>query len=112
MCRRCRVSAPAPPSCANAGQDNHQFGLGWCRSTQVRCVVTATLSPLARRTALGVGAVLTLGGVLWCLGGAGIYGSPLAGMQGEELTRIWVFLLAGPFSALPAALLARWYPMV
>lgn len=74
--------------------------------------MAATLSPLARRTALVVGGLLTLGGALWCLGGAGIYGSPLVGMQREELTRVWAFLLAGPFSALPAALLTQWYPKV
>jgi hypothetical protein len=74
--------------------------------------VAANLSALARRSALVVGALLAFGGALWCLGGAGIYGSPLAGMQGEERTRVWAFLLTGPFSALPAGILTRWYPKV
>jgi hypothetical protein len=33
-------------------------------------------------------------------------------MQGEELPQVWAFLLTGPFSALPAGVLTRWYPKV
>jgi hypothetical protein len=39
-----------------------------------------------------------------------MYGSPLVGLQNEELMRIWCFLLTGPFSALAAAILTRWCP--
>src|SRR5262245_46484483 len=62
----------------------------------------------SKRISLILGVLLFGGAGLWCLGGAGIYGSPLAEMQGEELTRVWVFLVAGPFSALPAAIVGKW----
>src|SRR5581483_10649089 len=45
---------------------------------------------------------------LWCVAGAGVYGSPLAGMDDAELTKVWLFLTVGPFSVLPAALVMFW----
>jgi hypothetical protein len=62
---------------------------------------------LPARFTLALGVVVFLGAALWCLGGAGIYGSPLAGMSGDELIRVWAFLILGPFSVLPAAV-AMW----
>lgn len=44
------------------------------------------------------------GAALWCVAGAGIYGSPLEGMSDAELAKAWLFLAVGPFSVLPAAL--------
>jgi hypothetical protein len=81
-------------------------GSALCIESYARFIMTTAL---ARRSALVVGVLLAVGGALWCLAGAGIYGSPLTEMQGEELTRVWAFLLIGPFSALPAAVLTRWY---
>jgi hypothetical protein len=52
------------------------------------------------------------GAALWCAAGGGIYGSPLSGIPGEELARIGVFLVAGPFSAPSAALVAPWVPRI
>lgn len=56
------------------------------------------------------GIVESLGAALWCLAGAGIYGSPLADLRGPERTHVLAFLVAGPFSALPAVILALWKP--
>jgi hypothetical protein len=41
----------------------------------------------------------------WCVVGAGLYGSPLGGMSGEELAWVWSVLAIGPFFAFPAALI-------
>lgn len=61
---------------------------------------------------LCLGVLAFLGTALWCVGGAGMYGSPLAGISGKELVKVWAFLLVGPLSILPAAILAihrpRW----
>jgi hypothetical protein len=46
---------------------------------------------------------------LWCAAGAGIYGSPLAGMSDAQRTKAWLFLALGPFSVLPAALTMQWH---
>ncbi|MBX3426406.1 MAG: hypothetical protein KF688_12060 [Pirellulales bacterium] len=71
-----------------------------------------TLSNGARTACLIFGVVEALGAGLWLLAGAGVYGSPLAGMDGPELARIGAFLLAGPLSALLAAIVVlrrpRW----
>src|SRR5580765_8746625 len=56
------------------------------------------------------GTVEGLGAALWCAAGAGIYGSPLAGMGGLELAHVWAFLLTGPLSALLAAIVILWQP--
>lgn len=56
------------------------------------------------------GIVEFLVAALWCLAGAGIYGSPLAIFRGQELMHVLAFLSAGPFSVLPAAILALWQP--
>jgi hypothetical protein len=65
-------------------------------------------SPWLTRLALALGILELLGAGLWCVGGAGIYGSPLVGMSADELTKVWAFLLVGPFSVLPAALAMWW----
>jgi hypothetical protein len=46
---------------------------------------------------------------LWCVGGAGVYGSPLVGLDDAQRTRVWLFLAVGPFSVLPAALTMLWH---
>ena len=51
-------------------------------------------------------AALEAGGAgLWCVAGAGIYGSPLDNMHGDELRLVLAFLLIGPFLFLAASLL-------
>lgn len=62
------------------------------------------------RACLIFGTVETLSAALWCVAGAGFYGSPLAGMSNRELIHVWAFLLSGPFSVLPAVLIARRKP--
>jgi hypothetical protein len=70
-----------------------------------------TALPRGVKTAcLIFGVVEFLAAALWCLAGAGIYGSPLAILRGGELARALAFLIAGPFSALPAVVLALWRP--
>jgi hypothetical protein len=44
------------------------------------------------------------------MAGAGIYGSPLASMDREAMLKVSAFLVAGPLSVLPAAILARYQP--
>ncbi len=56
------------------------------------------------------GAVQAMGAAFWCLVGAGIYGSPLAGLRGLELAQVLGVLLIGPLSALPAAIVVLWRP--
>ncbi|HMP59603.1 MAG TPA: hypothetical protein PKD86_09640 [Gemmatales bacterium] len=68
------------------------------------------LSQGVRTFCLIFGVVEALGAALWCLVGAGIYGSPLAILQGQELTHVLAFLIAGPFSALPASIVVLWRP--
>jgi hypothetical protein len=63
------------------------------------------------RVGWGLGILELIGAVLWCVAGAGIYGSPLAGLDREELLKVSAFLLAGPLSVLPAVILARYHPM-
>jgi hypothetical protein len=67
-------------------------------------------SAWSRRVGLSLGILELIGAALWCVAGAGIYGSPLAGMDREELLKVSAFLLAGPLSVLPAAILARNQP--
>jgi hypothetical protein len=68
------------------------------------------VSAWPRRISLLIGGMLSAGAALWCLAGAGIYGSPLVGMRAEELILVFIFLLIGPFSALPAAIVGRQQP--
>ena len=70
----------------------------------------AGASTWARPVGLVLGILELTGAVLWCIAGAGIYGSPLVGMSGGELMKVLAFLLAGPVSVLPAAMLARYRP--
>ena|SRR6478752_10343878 len=56
------------------------------------------------------GVAVSLGAALWCVGGAGMFGSPLAGESDRELAHVWAFLVIGPFSALPAAIVSLWKP--
>jgi len=58
--------------------------------------------PLVLALCLSVAQLLFTG--LWCVLGAGLYGSPLAGMPTDELVRVWSVLAIGPFFAFPAAL--------
>lgn len=57
-----------------------------------------------------VGVLEILGVGLWCLAGAGMYGSPLVGMSGRDLAKIIAFFLMGPLLVLPACILARSLP--
>jgi hypothetical protein len=66
------------------------------------------LSQGVRTFSLIFGVVEALGATLWCLGGAGIYGSLLGMFRGLELAHLWAFLIIGPFSALLAAVVALW----
>jgi hypothetical protein len=59
---------------------------------------------------LVLGILELAGAALWCIAGAGIYGSPLAGMDSRELIKVLLFLLVGSLSVLPAAILARYRP--
>lgn len=59
---------------------------------------------------LVLGVLELLGAGLWCLAGAGIYGSPLAEMSEGDLLHVWAFLLVGPFAVLPFAVCALWRP--
>jgi hypothetical protein len=62
-------------------------------------------------TCLGV--ITFIGGVLWMFAGAGIYGSPLAGLFTRwEPLRFWTFLpvVVGSLTLLPCALLERRWP--
>lgn len=67
------------------------------------------------RISVGLGVVTLLGGLWWVLGGAGIYGSPVAGALEDrdrltgnpnnwEFWMLWV-VVAGPIALLPCALL-------
>jgi hypothetical protein len=56
------------------------------------------------------GTVETFLGILWCLAGAGIYGSPLGFEHGLELAYLLGVLFTGPLSALPAAIVVLWKP--
>jgi hypothetical protein len=67
-------------------------------------------SAWARRVGLVLGILELTGAVLWCIAGAGIYGSPLVGMDSRELIKVWAFLFAGSLSVLPAAILACYWP--
>jgi hypothetical protein len=55
------------------------------------------------------GVVELAGAALWCVAGAGIYGSPLEGMSDDQLAKVWLFLAVGPLSVLPAALTMLWH---
>src|SRR5262245_773782 len=66
------------------------------------------MPPRDRMICLLLGVVELVCAALWCLGGAGVYGSPLAGLSGAQLARVWAFLLLGPLSVLPAALTLLW----
>jgi len=68
------------------------------------------LSQSGRTFGLIFGVVEALGAALWCLAGAGIYGSPIAGMQGPELAQVGAFLLTGPLSAFAASIVLFWRP--
>ena len=57
------------------------------------------------------------GSVLWCIGGAGLYGSPVAGAFGNDSltgfpnynqTGLFLAVIAGPGMLLPWSLLERW----
>ena len=63
-----------------------------------------------RTSCLIFGVSEALGAVIWCVAGAGIFGSPLTGMDRLNLVHVWAFLLTGPFSALLAAIVALWRP--
>ena len=58
------------------------------------------------------GWVAMSGMLLWCIGGAGIYGSPLASFHGVDLLKLTIILLAGPTTAFIAALIAGLMPGV
>lgn len=71
------------------------------------------------RTAVVFGAVTFVAGGLWLVGGAGMYGSPVAGaFQVDRLTgypNYWEFsilwvVVAGPMALLPCVLLERLFP--
>lgn len=53
-----------------------------------------------------LGFVEGLGAVLWCVAGAGMYGSPLPGLSPRFLASVLAFLAAGPCSAFLASVLA------
>lgn len=70
---------------------------------------------------LGLGVVCFIGGVLWLIGGAGIFGSPVSGaFSVDELTgyaNYWAFwmmwvVVAGPIALLPCMILEWWRPRV
>ena len=48
--------------------------------------------------------------LLWCLGGAGIYGSPLPTFHGKDLIKLVAILIAGPVLSFVAALYATKSP--
>jgi hypothetical protein len=73
-------------------------------------MMSPTLPQGVRTFCLIFGLLEGLGAGIWCLAGAGIYGSPLADMRGLELAHVWAFLILGPFSALFASILALWKP--
>lgn len=70
-----------------------------------------TWSRWLTRLELLFGAFLLLGAGLWCIGGAGIYGSPLAGMSRSDFEKICAYLLVGPMSVLPATIVASRHPL-
>lgn len=72
--------------------------------------MSGALSPTVKTFCLIFGTVEALGAALWCVAGAGIYGSPLTLMRGREMAQIWAFLITGPFLALPAAIIVLWRP--
>lgn len=64
-----------------------------------------------RRAALLHGSIELPLSLLWSVLGAGIYGSPLSGVHPYGLVIVaLLFVLAGPWSLLPLAILARWWP--
>jgi len=84
---------------------------------------TFSLQPAAYRWLVRgiivLGSVTFLGGGLWLMGGAGIYGSPVAGAFKAENTAVWGnywefwilwVVVAGPMALLPYALLERFLP--
>jgi hypothetical protein len=71
------------------------------------------------KIALGISIVTCAGGLLWLVGGAGIYGSPVAGaFERDRLDgylnhwQFWIFwvVVAGPIALLPGVLLERAFP--
>ena len=61
---------------------------------------------VSRCVAVFFGKLELTGAVLWCIAGAGIYGLPLLILEGRELIKVCVFLVAGTLSLLRAAILA------
>lgn len=59
--------------------------------------------------AVSLGSLQFVGGILWALAGAGVYGSPLHG-GAPWVNRVLLFLATGPMSLLPASVLAIWWP--
>ena len=69
-----------------------------------------TPSSFTKIAVLLFGTVEFIGAALWCIAGAGIYGSPLPSFEGLELVNVWAFLIVGPGSALAAGALTQWRP--
>ncbi|KAF0240678.1 MAG: hypothetical protein FD180_4813 [Planctomycetota bacterium] len=71
---------------------------------------------MKRAALLGIGFALgglgVAGVALWCVAGAGIYGSPLAEMSDREMFHVAIFMLAGPLLILPATFVARHQPLL
>jgi hypothetical protein len=57
------------------------------------------------------GLLAVLGSALWCVAGAGIYGSPLSGMSPSEGRHLLVLFLTGPLLLLPAGFVSRRRPL-
>jgi hypothetical protein len=73
------------------------------------------------RFVIVLGTITFLGGVLWLVAGAGIFGSPVDGAFKIEATtgfpnyfQFWILwvVIAGPIALLPCALLERFFPRV
>lgn len=68
----------------------------------------STASAAARTYLLIFGIIELAGAAAWCLLGAGIYGSPLAGMNWAEASYVLLFLVTGPVSAFGATVAGFW----
>ena len=117
-CERCGLRYSAQYECESpqyfVGDRDHYFVLRvfeGSRKLNSMHQVWAAMSRLFTPTAcLIFGIVEGLLAGLWCLAGAGIYGSPLGSMSGLELAHVWAFLLIGPFSAFLAGIISPWKP--